>query len=78
MLVAFVNYYLILQEKVPFHSFLHSHAGDFIRYIICISTDTQHPLPSNSLADRAFSIAEIRSSHGILKVFIVSFINLIA
>ena len=43
------------------------HAGDFIRYIICISTDPLHPLASKSLGDRAFSLAEIRSSHGVLQ-----------
>lgn len=44
------------------------HAGDFIRYVICVSTDPNHPLPSKMLGDRAFSIPEIRSSQGALKV----------
>ena len=44
------------------------HAGDFIRYIICVSTDPNHPLPSKMLGDRAFSIPEIRSSNGALQV----------
>lgn len=35
--------------------------------MICVSTDSQHPLPSRSLGDRAFSVAEIRSSNGVLR-----------
>ena len=48
--------------------FLDVYAGDFIRYVICVSTDKTRPITSRSLSDRAFSIPEIRSSGGVLTV----------